>query len=52
MAVLCRATSWANIVQWQPLDGSRLALDIEMGTDVNYFISYNLAGKKRCYTHC
>ena len=46
-AVICRVTSWSNLVQWQPPDGSRIASDIKMGTDVTYFISYNLRGEKK-----
>ena len=41
------------ISRWQPLDRSRLASDIEVGTDVNYFISYNSRGlTKYVTTHC
>ena len=40
--VCFRITSWSNLVQWQPPDDSRHASDIEVGTDVNYFISCNL----------
>ena len=43
MAVRSRVTSWSNLVHRQPPDG-RLASDIEVGTDVTYFISYNSRG--------
>ena len=42
MAVLCRATSWSNLVEWLPPDGSSLASGFVVGTDVS---------KKRCYAH-
>ena len=47
MSVICRVTSWSNLVQWQPPDGSRLESDIEAGTDVNYVISYLLTRVKK-----
>ena len=52
MAVLSDVTSWPDLVQWQPPDGSRLASEFLVGTDaIIVFHNYDITrmGKKRCY---
>ena len=42
-------TSWPNLVQWQPPDGSRLASEFLVGTDAIILFLITRAGKKRRY---
>ena len=47
MAVLSDVTSWLNLVQWQPPNGSRLASGFLVGTDAIILFLITRAGKKK-----
>ena len=47
---LTDVTSWQNLVQWQPPDGSRLVSGFLVGTDAIILFLITRAGTKiRCY---
>ena len=50
MAVLSDVTSWPDLVQWQPPDGSRLASGFLVSTDVIIVFLVSRAGKKKDVT--
>ena len=47
MAVLSDVTSWPDLVQWQPPDGSRLVSGFLVSTDVIIVFLVSRAGKKK-----
>ena len=46
MAIFSDVTSWPDLVQWQPPDGSRLASGFLVGTDAIIVFLISREGKK------